>query len=262
MDPRMECDEMKVKCITNRGIVRETNEDAGGTFYNLNNQLLAIVADGMGGHQAGEIASKLAVVHAKDSWENQSTLMTATEAEQYLKQLMIEMNEIVLKQSKENPQYEGMGTTVVLAICTDQFATIGHIGDSRCYVWNTEGLKQLTEDHSYVNELVRSGEISADEAATHPKKNVLLHVIGTDEHVNAEIITIGFEKDNVLLLCSDGLYNKITETEMADAIANDCPFVEKWDPLVLLANERGGEDNITLVAILHDEEEKDGDTSC
>lgn len=250
---------MKVKCITNRGVVRETNEDAGGTFYNLNNQLLAIVADGMGGHQAGEVASKLAVVHAKTSWEKCAEIKTAKEAETYLRQLMVEMNDIVLHEATQSSAYEGMGTTVVLAICTNQFATIGHIGDSRCYVWNDDGMKQLTEDHSYVNELVRSGEISADEAETHPKKNVLLHVIGTDEHVHAEIKTLGFETDDVLLLCSDGLYNKVSEAEMTETIQNETMFVDKWEPLVKLANERGGEDNITLVAILHDEVVKDGD---
>src|SRR5699024_6058869 len=213
---KMERDNMKVKCITNRGKVRETNEDAVGSFYNKANQLLAIVADGMGGHLAGEIASKLAVTHAKNRWEQHAQINTAQEAEFFLGRLMEEMNEIVFTESLKNTQYDGMGTTVVLAICTSQFATVGHVGDSRCYVRNEEGLKQLTEDHSYVNELVRTGEISAIDAENHPNKNVLIHVIGTDETVKYAVKTIGIEQEYVLLLCSNGLYEKVTVEEFME----------------------------------------------
>lgn len=253
---------MKAKFITNTGKVRQNNEDAGGVFYNKANQLLAIVADGMGGHQAGEVASKLTVVHAKKSWEQLPVIHTASEAEQFIEQLIKEMNEIVLAESLKEEKYEGMGTTVVLAICTRQFATIGHVGDSRCYVANDDGFQQLTEDHSYVNELVRTGEISPNDAENHPRKNVLLQVIGTDETVKTEIKTIGFDYSNVLLLCSDGLYEKVANEELLSTIKNDINFMGKWNPLIELANERGGEDNITLVAVLHDEQEKVGDSSC
>lgn len=258
----MERDNMKVKCITNRGKVRKTNEDAGGTFYNKANQLLAIVADGMGGHLAGEIASKLAVTHAKNRWEQHPEMTTAQEAEFFLGRLMEEMNEIVFTESLKDVRYGGMGTTVVLTISTNQFATIGHVGDSRCYVRNEEGFKQLTVDHSYVNELVRTGEISPNDAENHPNKNVLVEVIGTDETVKYAVKTIGLEQGDVLLLCSDGLYEKVSVKELHETIDNKIEFVNKWQALVDLANDRGGEDNITLVAVLHDEAEKVGGSSC
>lgn len=246
---------MKTKFITDQGIVRNRNEDNGGTFYNLNNQLLAIVADGMGGHQAGDVASTLAVLTAKSKWEKAEQIDNADQAEQFLAKLIEDMNQLVYSSSKQEKQYEGMGTTVVMAICTDSFVTIAHVGDSRCYLYNESGFKQLTSDHSYVNELVRTGEISADDAKDHPNKNVLTQVVGTDETVKRDIRSLTFEKGDVLLLCSDGLYNKVNEAEIVAVIEEEEEsFEARWQKLVHLANERGGEDNITLVAVLHNEE--------
>jgi len=248
---------MKSKFITDQGIVRSRNEDAGGTFYNQSNQLLAIVADGMGGHQAGDVASTLAVLCAKSKWEKNEVIHKAEEAEQFIQQLIVDMNELVFGSSKQHEQYEGMGTTVVIAICTPTFVSIGHVGDSRCYMYSETGFKQLTKDHSYVNELVRSGEISEADAEDHPNKNVLLQVIGTDETVKSDIQSLSFEYGDALLLCSDGLYNKVSQDEIVKVIEADGAFEARWQPLVDLANERGGEDNITLVAVLHNEKEEE-----
>ncbi len=147
-----------------------------------------------------------------------------------------------------------MGTTIVAAICTEKFATIANIGDSRCYLYNESGFKQVTEDHSLVNELVRTGQISKEDAENHPRKNVLLRALGTEMKVDIDISTVIFEEDDVLLLCSDGLSNKVNEQEMYEIIKNDQPLEEKADSFIDLANHYGGEDNITLVLIqFHDE---------
>ena len=148
----------------------------------------------------------------------------------------------------------GMGTTIVASICTEKFATIANIGDSRCYLFNESGFKQVTVDHSLVNELVRTGQITKEDAENHPRKNVLLRALGTETKVEMDISTVIFEEDDILLLCSDGLSNKLSEQEMLDILKNDQPFEEKADFFIHLANENGGEDNITLVLIQYNDE--------
>ena len=248
--------------VTDRGQIRTLNEDAGGIFYNLANQLLAIVADGMGGHQAGEVASQLAVSYMEEKWTSSEEIKTPLEAEEWLNRTLIEMNKAIYERSLENEAYEGMGTTVVLSICTDEFVTIAHIGDSRCYMVDDEKIELLTSDHSLVNELIRTGQISEVDAEQHPRKNVLLRALGTEEKVVPDIKSINWDEKNFLILCSDGLTNKITESEIEN-------FVRTYDDLELLcqtfideANERGGEDNITVAVIHHDGSQKEGESSC
>lgn len=142
-----------------------------------------------------------------------------------------------------------MGTTIVSAICTDQFATIGHIGDSRCYLFNQHGFQQITEDHSLVNELVKTGQISKEDAEHHPRKNVLLRALGTEKDVKLDIKTISVDEHDQLLLCSDGLSNKLSEQAMLDILTSDRSLEEKAQTLIHLANEHGGEDNITLAIV-------------
>src|SRR5699024_6979843 len=154
--------------MTDRGKVRTVNEDAGGIFYNKSNQLLTIVADGMGGHQAGEVASQLAVSVAKQQWEEIDELHTPAEAEAWMQEIMEQMNREVYERSLEATMYEGMGTTIVIGLCLREFVTIAHVGDSRCYLYDGDVLKQVTADHSLVNELIRSGQISKDDAEEHP----------------------------------------------------------------------------------------------
>ncbi|MDP4162048.1 MAG: protein phosphatase, partial [Bacillota bacterium] len=144
---------------------------------------------------------------------------------------------------------DGMGTTIVAAICTDGFATIANIGDSRGYLMNEMGFKQLTEDHSLVNELVRSGQISREDAEHHPRKNVLLRALGTEQSVEMDIRTVMFESGDICLLCSDGLSNKVNETEMNQILADDQTLEQKALSFISLANENGGEDNITLAIV-------------
>ena len=140
-----------------------------------------------------------------------------------------------------------MGTTVIIAICTPNFVTIGHIGDSRCYMVSEGEISLVTEDHSLVNELVRHGEISREDAEYHPKKNVLLRALGTEEKVGLDVKTLVLEEDDQLLLCSDGLSNKVSIADMKQILQLNEQV--KGQRLIQLANDRGGEDNITLVLI-------------
>ncbi len=238
---------MKAVFKTDKGKVRLHNEDAGGIFVNQDGSRLAIVADGMGGHRAGDIASEMSVIHLKKEWEAAEGIATADDAEKWLKEQITTVNNIVFEHATNNTECDGMGTTIVAAIITDRFATVANIGDSRAYILNESGFKQITEDHSLVNELVRSGQISKEDAEHHPRKNVLLRALGTEKMVEMDIKTIIFEEGDILLLCSDGLSNKVSDKEMTAILLNEDELEQKAGTLISLANENGGEDNITLV---------------
>ena len=240
---------MKAVFMTDRGKVRLHNEDNGGIFINPDGQRLAIVADGMGGHRAGDVASGMTIEHLKDLWVAATKIHTAEEAENWLEKAVLEVNQQLFQHSLKNSECEGMGTTIVAAICTDIFASVVNIGDSRCYLLNESGFKQLTEDHSLVNELVRSGQISKEDAEHHPRKNVLLRALGTEESVEMDLKTITFEEGDSLLLCSDGLSNKVNQDEMESILSGDLTLEEKAAEFISRANQYGGEDNITLAIV-------------
>ncbi len=143
-----------------------------------------------------------------------------------------------------------MGTTLIAAVCTDEFVSIGHIGDSRAYLGNEHGFTAKTEDHSLVQELVRSGQISEKEAEHHPRKNVVLRVLGTEPEIKMDLHTLQIEEGQSVLLCSDGLSNKVSADEMNQLLQEDGTVETKADAFVQLANERGGEDNISI-ALIH-----------
>lgn len=248
--------------ITDRGQMRSLNEDAGGIFYNEAGQLLAIVADGMGGHLAGEVASQLAVSIIKEQWEAEASIHTPVEAEHWLKDMMARVNATIYEKSLEKEEYEGMGTTVVLSICTTDFVSIAHIGDSRCYLLNETNFELLTSDHSLVNELIRTGQITKMDAEQHPRKNVLLKAVGTEEIVHADIETINWETNNRLLLCSDGLTNKVPDEEIEQLLRETENIADLTKEFIHLANERGGEDNITIAIIQKASSSQEGDSSC
>lgn len=252
---------MEAHFLTDIGQVRSHNEDSGGIFYNSAEQMLAIVADGMGGHQAGDIASQMATQVIQKKWETQAELETPERLENWITETVTEANTAVFTESKVKPELEGMGTTLVIAVCTDEFITIAHIGDSRCYIYKNDGLKQITEDHSLVNELVRSGQISADDAEFHPRKNVLLRALGTEESVVCDIQTMEWETGSKILLCSDGLTNKVIDTELTEYLSKPDQGNKIGQELIDLANERGGEDNISLAIIHHDSTSEVGENT-
>ncbi|AVQ98997.1 protein phosphatase [Oceanobacillus iheyensis] len=250
---------MKGQFMTDQGLVRSHNEDAGGVFYNKHDQLLAVIADGMGGHQAGDVASRMATSLMEKEWLESEQLDNPEAAEGWLQTAVEKINQKVYEHSLTKEECQGMGTTFVVAICTTDFITVSNIGDSRCYMLSDDGFKQITVDHSLVNELVRSGQISKDDAEQHPRKNVLLKALGTEKTVIPEIISLGWEMGNSLLLCSDGLSNKVTDEELHRFILADNDIEQIENEMIRLANARGGEDNISVIVVMYDSPEKDGD---
>jgi PPM family protein phosphatase len=157
--------------------------------------------------------------------------------------------------ASRNNQYHNMGTTVVAALLQPENGVIGHIGDSRAYKWRDGVLSQLTEDHTLVNELVKSGQISLEEAAVHPRRNVLTRALGTDELVEVEVRGISWKPGDLLLLCSDGLINMVSIQEMTETLSrDDLDLDAKADKLIQLALQAGGDDNITVVLLHHAED--------
>ncbi|MFA8437549.1 Stp1/IreP family PP2C-type Ser/Thr phosphatase [Pueribacillus sp. YX66] len=245
---------------TDTGKIRTLNEDYGGFFWN-GNRLLAVVADGMGGHQAGEIASEMAVSFLEEEWQKVTNDLTPSEAEQWLNNTITEANTKLFNFSKSNPEYSGMGTTIVAVICTDSNVTFAHIGDSRIYLLNESGFSLLTEDHSLVNELVKNGQITKEEAEHHPRKHILLRALGTEENVTIDIRSLDWEENDYLLLCSDGLTNKVDERELEQTIRSSESLEKQADELIAMANAAGGEDNITLILLKHVAFGKKGESS-
>lgn len=240
---------MKTIFMTDRGKKRQHNEDSVGIFTNKSGDILVVVADGMGGHRAGDVASMMTVDHLKAFWEDTTTVSSPDDAEKWMIEHIKKINTLIFEHGSKHADCQGMGTTVEASICTNHFTTIGHIGDSRSYVLNSNGFNQITEDHSLVNELVRSGQISKEDAEHHPRKNVLMRALGTEETIEVDTKTIILEESDMLLLCSDGLSNKILEEEMDTILKEEVTLNEKATKLITLANDRGGEDNITLAIV-------------
>ncbi|GIN70518.1 protein phosphatase [Bacillus sp. J14TS2] len=234
---------------TDQGKIRKHNEDSGGIFLNSDNHYLAVVADGMGGHNAGEVASEIAVSSLGKLWKNTASFPSPEETAKWVRVQVENVNKKIFEHAQLHPECEGMGTTLVAALCGDGFVTIVNIGDSRCYLYNENGFKQLTEDHSLVNELVKAGEISEEDAEFHPRKNMLLKAMGTELETDMDILTITLEENDKLLLCSDGLSNKLSIAEMEEILDNEMELDLKANKLIDLANHYGGEDNISVAII-------------
>ena len=217
-----------------------------------NGVTLAIVADGMGGHQAGDVASSLAVASFREAIEKNASkvMLSEEEARMLIRQAIGDANDAIYTLASQNEQYHNMGTTIVAALIRDARAVIGHVGDSRAYKVTSEGITLLTADHSLVNELVKSGQLSLEEALHHPRRNVLTRAIGTDPQVSIDVQTLDWSAGDVLLLCSDGLTNMVSEEQMFTAVSSEEMDLEaKADYLIQLALDAGGDDNVTLVLL-------------
>lgn len=235
--------------LTDQGKVRLHNEDSGGVFENKHGEKIAVIADGMGGHRAGDIASSMTVEQLHTFWEDKAPFHSPAEAEQWFLDTIHKVNKQLLLYAENHEECKGMGTTFVGALCTSSFCTVAHVGDSRCYILNESGFSQLTEDHSLVNELVRNGQISKEDAEHHPRKNILLRALGTEKNIEIDVKTVEVEKGDFLLLCSDGLSNKLSDEQLKEVLTSETSIEAKAKSLVDVANELGGEDNITLIIV-------------
>jgi protein phosphatase len=227
-----------VGVITDTGRKRRRNEDA----YVCEPPLFAI-ADGMGGAQAGEVASRLAAAALKES--GAKTLG----GEERISDLIQEANRRVYDRSSTDPNTSGMGTTITVALVEKGNVAFGHVGDSRAYLIRDGRMEQVTEDHSLVNELLKSGKLSREEAETHPQRSVITRALGTDPDVDADTFTIEAQSGDVFLLCSDGLTDMVGEREILELVELNRQDIDAaLKSLVKAANRNGGEDNITVVA--------------
>lgn len=250
---------MKYVYHTDKGKIRQVNEDAVAVFNKSEDYLLAVVADGMGGHQAGDVASKLTIENLHQYWLEFTGPFDRPHIEKWLSETIRKINNIVYERARSDKACYGMGTTIVTAFCTEEFIVIAHIGDSRAYFLNEEEIKQVTKDHSLVAELVRTGQLSEEDALYHPKKNVILKALGTEKDVEPDIYYSTWDNVNHILVCSDGLTNKISDKKIHEMMQT-YPLKEIGPTLIDEANASGGEDNITLAIIARQAEV--GETPC
>lgn len=244
---------------TDIGRIRTLNEDRVLVQKDLNGFTLAIVADGMGGHQAGDIASQMAIETIQGQLQTQlHAEMSAEECEKALKDAIYLANEEVFHRASTELEYQGMGTTVVLAVATRETVMLANIGDSRAYLISEQSIKQITEDHSLVTELVKSGQISVEEAHVHPRRNVLTRALGTDQAVTVDLYQIQWDDGDSILLCSDGLSGLLDDERIKGIIWNEQDVQRKTDRLIASALEAGGEDNITVALLSNMEEPESG----
>ena len=232
------------------GKKREMNEDRVAVLKRPEGLLLALVADGMGGHNAGDVASEMTVdAMSKYFLEADSRSFASVESKkQWLDEKIRLINSEVFDYAEGHPECKGMGTTLIAALIENNLCVICHIGDSRVYSFNGKA-EQVTRDHSYVNVLLDNGEISEEEAEDHPKKNWIVRALGTERGIEGEMIELDLSDSTYLLICTDGLSNKVSNEEMAEIVAYESALSQKGKDLVHLANDKGGEDNISFVLL-------------
>lgn len=247
---------MRYSYITDPGKVRERNEDSVNIVSNASDEILMAVADGMGGHKDGEVASSIALNHIATRFKTISSVGNKEDAINWIGEIVKEANALIYKYVAEHKESSGMGTTMVLAILTKEFLLIGNIGDSSGYVIKNKKLHKVTVDHTLVNLLVKSGELSEKDAKNHPKKNVLMRALGASPDVDMDIFNVELGVDGILL-CSDGLTNMLDDDTIMKVLNNkDLNIDEKLDKLIFKANNRGGSDNISI-AYLNKEDNYD-----
>ena len=240
---------MRVFAKTDIGKARDINQDSYYISEITNKILLYIVADGMGGYQGGEVASKLAANSVKNYLESNfaETIKDKFEIMKLIKNAMEYANLVVYEQSKTVKELEGMGTTLEVCLIYGNRAYIGHVGDSRIYRIRKNIIRKLTTDHSYVEKLVKEGTITREESYNHPKKNMLMKALGCSPYVEPDVSVKGFLKDDIIVMTSDGLTNMVKDEEIYKLVKDD--INNATENLINLANDRGGYDNITVVIL-------------
>lgn len=239
---------MQTALVTDIGRVRQINEDSC-TVHGDGEFPYAMVADGMGGHEAGEVASRMAVDIVENHLShNLEAGMSFAEAGEVIRQAFVCANSIIYTFAKNHYKIMGMGTTATLSMIYRDNIITAHVGDSRAYKISCDGIKQITRDHSYVQELVMRGELSPEAAKKHPKKNFITRAMGAEDVVKVDITIQDYEGETILL-CSDGLTNFVEDDEIWKKINSGAELRASVGELVELANERGGRDNITIVAM-------------
>lgn len=236
--------EISVSGNTHTGMIRNNNEDAYGIFPDFK---FYVIADGLGGHAGGEVASRLAVDIIGSEISGAFTTLEITEIMQRAIQAA---NSIILMKAGEDSSLHGMGTTVVVAAINEDRAVVAHVGDSRAYLIRKDSITQITKDHTVVEEYIRIGIMTHKDALYHPSRRVLSRAVGTEGVANADFDSIRIQAGDVLLLCTDGLTNTLSDKEILQAVSELRPDAEMiTNRLIELANNNGGIDNITVIAL-------------
>lgn len=248
---------MKSFYLTDTGRVRSHNEDSVTIVKNASGEHLMIVADGMGGHRAGEIASSMVVTQIGTRFSNLSTIGSKMDAVKWLKENVDEVNASILKYGEEHSESMGLGTTVVMALLTKDFLIFVNIGDSSGYVLKNKVLHKITKEHTLVNFLVETGELTPEEAINHPKKNVLMKALGASEKQELDIFDVDPNVDAILLV-TDGLTNMLTMDQVEKVLNDDeLKYEDKLIKLIKKCNARGGTDNISIAYLVKDSDISD-----
>ncbi len=231
------------------GRIRKSNQDFVRVFKNKSGITLAIVCDGMGGHQGGDVASTMAVTHLGHNFKT-TDFTSANIAQKWLDVQLNSENETILKTADRFPDLNGMGTTIVLAFAFADTALIAHLGDSRAYSYAAGKFTQLTEDHSLVNELVKMGQITKEQAKHHPQKNIITQALGVSSTIDPEYTNISLKDQDIILLCTDGLTNSLSDPQIQQILATkELSLQDRCDKLINEANRLGGGDNITVCLV-------------
>lgn len=237
---------MKTFSMTDVGQVRKVNQDYLYTSENPVGNLpnLFIVADGMGGHNAGDFASRFTVENVVEAVKNSKE----TEKVAIIRDAIEQTNSKLIEKAAENEEFAGMGTTIVVCTIEGDQACIANVGDSRLYLLG-DGIKQITKDHSLVEEMVRMGELEPENARLHPNKNIITRAIGAGDEVSVDFFTIPIENGNRILMCSDGLTNMVEDEQIRLIIDRQQDLVDGVQQLIACANQNGGKDNIAVILI-------------
>ena len=238
--------------LTDTGRVREHNEDSVTILKNVSGEYLLVVADGMGGHRKGEVASALTVTHLGKRFTESASIGTKIDAVNWLSDNINEINKEILEYGDQNENSKGLGTTVVAAIVTKEFLIFANIGDSSGYVMKNNKLHRVTKPHTLVNFLVDAGDITEEQAINHPKKNVLMKALGATEKCEPDIFDVDNGSDAVFL-CSDGLTGMLNDEQIEKVLLeNDLTVDEKVVKLIKKCNARGGSDNISVAYLVRE----------
>ena len=244
---------MEISLLTDVGQKRTNNQDYVNHYVNRTGRTMIILADGMGGHRAGNIASEMAVTDLGIAWVD-TQIDTVNEVREWFANYL-EIENQKIHQLGQDDAYKGMGTTLEAVAIIGNQAIYAHIGDSRIGLIRGEEYHQLTSDHSLVNELLKAGQLTPEEAASHPQKNIITQSIGQKDEVQPDFGMITLEPGDYLLLNSDGLTNMISGSEICDIVTSDIPLADKTATLVRFANNAGGLDNITVALVSMNEED-------
>jgi len=244
----------RIGLLTDVGKKRKIDEDAiyatrsvSGFKSKISQKYLLVLADGMGGHAKGEIASNIAIMTL--AAKICPALLTQINYTSEIRKAIQDANRRILEYTSKHPGTEGMGTTVVCAVVDGKDVYLGHVGDSRIYVISEEEIRRVTKDHSFVQELVDRGEITEEEASSHPKKNVITRAVGLYSEIKVDTMKLTLDDDESLLLCCDGQLIHVEDKELQEVVVKADKPQEACKKLVEMANERGGEDNISVILL-------------